>query len=160
ALAEPDRVVVSETTWTLAGAAFSYEDLGPQTLKGIPAPTRLWAVVGENSAVGRFEARASKGVTPLGGRADEIGLIRPRWGRSPEGDGQIVLLSAPAGMGKSRMTQAFRDGLSAAPPTCLQLFCTPYHTNSAFYPFIRQLEFAAGFARSDSSDRKLGKLEA
>jgi class 3 adenylate cyclase/predicted ATPase len=159
ALAKPDTVVVSETTWTLAGAAFNYEDLGPQTLKGIPGPTRVWAVAGENSAVGRFAARTSKGVTPLVGRSDEISMMRQRWERAREGDGQVILLSALAGMGKSRMTQAFRDALVAVPPTCLQLFCTPYHTNSAFYPFIRQLEFAAGFARDDPPDRKLEKLE-
>ena len=161
ALAKPDTVVVSEATWNLAGAAFNYEDLGAQTLNGIPGPTRVWAVVGENSAVGRFAARTSrKGVSPLVGRTDEISMMRQRWERAQEGDGQVILLSAPAGMGKSRMTQAFRESLGVVPPTCLQLFCTPYHTNSAFYPFIRQLEFAAGFSRSDPPDRKLDKLEA
>ena len=160
ALAKPDTVVVSETTWTIAGAAFNYEALGSQTLKGIPGPTRVWVVVGENSAVDRFAARTSKGVTPLVGRTDEIGMMRQRWERAREGDGHVILLSALAGMGKSRMTQAFRDSLAAAPPTCLQLFCSPYHTNSAFYPFIRQLEFAAGIARDDPPDRKLDKLEA
>jgi hypothetical protein len=98
--------VVSETTWGLAGAAFTYEDLGSQNLRGIPGPARLWAVVGEISAVGRFAARASKGVTPLVGRIDEIGLMRQRWERAHDGDGQTILLSAPAGMHKSRMTQA------------------------------------------------------
>jgi len=160
ALAEPDTVVVSEATWDLAGAAFDYEDLGPQTLKGIPGTTCAWAVVGENSAVGRFAARTSKGATPLVGRTEEISMMRQRWERAYEGDGQVIFLSAPAGMGKSRMTKAFRDSLGKVPPTCLQLFCTPYHTNSAFYPFIRQLEFAAGFSRNDPPDRKLDKLEA
>ena len=84
-------------------------------------------------------------MSPLVGRTDEIGMMRQRWERAHEGDGQVILLSAPAGMGKSRMTQAFRESLGVSPPTCLQLFCTPYHTNSAFYPFVRQLEFAAGF---------------
>ncbi len=129
----------------MAGDAFSYKDLGPQMLKGIPTPARAWAVVGENSADDRFAAWTSKGVTPLVGRIDEIGMMRQRWGRALEGDGQVILLSAPAGMGKSRMTHAFRDGLGGTQPTCLQFFCSPYHTNSALYPFIRQLEFAAGF---------------
>src|SRR4029079_10653086 len=90
----------------------------------------------------------------------EIGIMRQRWERTLEGDGQIVLLSAPAGMGKSRMTQAFREGLSETRPACIQFFCSPYHTNSAFYPFIRQLEFAAGLDRHDSPEPNLDKLEA
>jgi class 3 adenylate cyclase/predicted ATPase len=159
ALASPDSVVISESTWNLAGGAFTYEDLGPQMLKGISTPMRAWKVVGENNADRRFAARASRGgVTPLVGRIDEIGLMKQRWERSLEGDGQVVLLSAPAGMGKSRMTQAFRDGL-ASDVTVVQFFCSPYHTNSALYPFMRQIEMAAGLGRSDSADEKLDKLE-
>ena len=160
ALALPNSVVVSESTRSMAGDAFSYKDLGPQILKGIPTPSRAWAVVGDNSADDRFAAWTSKRVTPLVGRIDEIGMMRQRWGRALEGDGQIILLSAPAGMGKSRMTRAFRDGLGGTQQISLQFFCSPYHTNSPLYPFVRQLEFAAGFDRHDSADQKLDKLEA
>ncbi len=160
AVAAPDSIVISESTWSLAGGAFNYEDLGPQTLKGIAMPAPAWAVVGENSADGRFAARTSKGVTPLVGRIDEIGMMRQRWERAVDGDGQVILLSAPAGMGKSRMTQAFRDGVGEVGPICVQFFCSPYHTNSALYPFMRQLEFAAGLDRGDSADQRLDKLEA
>jgi class 3 adenylate cyclase/predicted ATPase len=161
ALAAPDSVVISDSTWSLAGGAFNYQDLGPQTLKGIPAPVRAWSVMGENIAGSRFAARtSSKGVTPLVGRIDEIGMMRQRWERAVEGDGQVILLSAPAGMGKSRMTQAFRDGFGEVGPICVQFFCSPYHTNSALYPFMRQLELAAGLDRDTSADQKLDKLEA
>ena len=159
-LAAPDCVVISESTCSLAGGAFNYQDLGAQILKGIAAPARAWAVVGENSTDRRYAARASKGVTPLVGRIDEIGMMRQRWERAVEGDGQVILLSAPAGMGKSRMTQALRDGLGEVAPICVQFFCSPYHTNSALYPFMRQLEFAAGLERGDSAGDKLDKLEA
>ena len=159
AIAAPDSIVISESTWSLAGGAFTYQDLGPQILKGIPAPVRAWAVVGENAADSRFAARASKGVTPLVGRIDEIGMMQQRWARAVDGDGQVILLSAPAGMGKSRMTQAFRESLGEVAPTCIQFFCSPYHTNSPLYPFMRQLELAAGLERGNSADRKLDKLE-
>jgi len=160
ALALPDTVLIAESTRSMAGDAFSYKDLGPQILKGIPTPSRAWAVVGDNSADDRFAAWTSKRVTPLVGRIDEIGMMRQRWRRALDGDGQIILLSAPAGMGKSRMTRAFRDGLGGTQQLCLQFFCSPYHTNSPLYPFVRQLEFAAGFDRHDSADQKLDKLEA
>ena len=57
------------------------------------------------------------------------------------------------------MTQAFREHLDDSSVTCLQYFGSPFHVNSAFYPFIRQLEWAAGIVRTDTAAQKLDKLE-
>ena len=160
AVASPDTVVVSELTHRLAGAAFDYEELGVHELKGIPDTVRLWRVVGESTARGRFDSRIIGVLTPLVGRAEEIALLRRRWDHAKDGDGQLILLSAPAGYGKSRMTQEFREHLNDPLLTCLQLFGSPFHVNSAFYPFIKQLEWAAGIVRSDTGPRKLDKVEA
>ena len=160
AVASPDSVVVSELTHRLAGAAFEYEELGPHELKGIPDAARLWRVIGESTARGRFDSRVVGGLTPLVGRAEEVALLHRRWDHAKDGDGQLILLSAPAGFGKSRMTQEFREHLGDASITCLQYFGSPFHVNSAFYPFIRQLEWAAGIVRTDTGPRKLDKLEA
>ena len=160
AVASPDSVVVSELTRRLAGAAFDYEELGLHELKGIPDAARLWRVAGESAARGRFDSRVVGGLTPLVGRAEEIALLRRRWDHAKDGDGQLILISAPAGFGKSRMTQAFREHLDDPSITCLQYFGSPFHVNSAFYPFIRQLEWAAGIVRTDTGPQKLDKLEA
>jgi predicted ATPase/class 3 adenylate cyclase len=159
AVASPDSVVVAELTCRLAGVAFDYEDLGPHELKGIPDAARLWRVTGESGTRGRFDSRTAKGLTPLVGRAEEIGLLRRRWDYAKEGDGQLVLLSAPAGFGKSRLTQSFREHLDDSSITCLQYFGSPFHVNSPFHPFIRQLERAAGIVRTDTTAQKLDKLE-
>jgi class 3 adenylate cyclase len=160
AVAAPDSVVVPELTHRLAGTAFDYEELGLHELKGIPDAARLWRVAGESTARGRFDSRVVGGLTPLVGRAEEIALLRRRWDHAKDGDGQLVLLSAPAGFGKSRMIQAFRDDLGDSAITCLQYFGSPFHVNSASYPFIRQLEWAAGIVRTDTEAQKLDKLEA
>ena len=160
AAAAPDSLVVSEATWRLAGPAFEYEDLSLRELKGIPGTVRLWRVIGEGAARGRFDARLIRGLAPLVGRSEEIALLRHRWAYASDGDGQLVLLSAPAGVGKSRLTQAFRESLDEVRPTCLQLFGSPFHTNSAFYPFIRSLEWMSAIVRTDPPLRKLEKLEA
>lgn len=160
AVASPDSVVVPELTHRLAGAAFDYEELGLHELKGIRDAARLWRVVGESTTRGRFDRRVVGGLTPLVGRAEEIVLLRRRWDRAKEGDGQLVLLSAPAGFGKSRLTQAFREDLDDPSVICLQYFGSPFHVNSAFYPFIRQLEWVAGIVRTDTGPQKLDKLEA
>ena len=160
AVASPDSVVVSELTHRLVGAAFHYEELGLHEVKGIPGVVRLWRVVGESTARGRFASRVVGGLTPLVGRTEEIALLRRRWYQAKDGDGQLILLSAPAGFGKSRMTQAFREHLDNPSITCPQYFGSPFHVNSAFYPFIRQLEWAAGIVRTDTGPQKLDKLEA
>ena len=160
AVASPDSVVVPELTHRLGGSAFDYEELGLHELKGIPDAVRLWRVVGESTERGRFHSRVVGGLTPLVGRTEEIALLHRRWDHAKEGDGQLILLSAPAGFGKSRITQAFRERLDDPSVTCLQYFGSPFHVNSAFYPFTRQLEWAAGIVRTDTGPRKLDKLEA
>ncbi len=160
AVASPDSVVVAELTRRLAGAAFDYEGLGLHELKGFTDAAKLWRVTGESTARGRFDSRVVGGLTPLVGRAEEIALLLRRWDHAKAGDGQLILLSAPAGFGKSRMTQAFREHLDGSSVICLQYFGSPFHVNSAFYPFIRQLEWAAGIVRTDTGAQKLDKLEA
>ena len=151
--------MVAELTHNLAGAAFDYEDLERHELKGIAGATRLWRVIGEGRARGRFEARVVKGLTSFVGRGEEIGLMRRRWDYVREGDGQIVLLSAPAGFGKSRIAQAFRGHLGDSSIKCLQYFGSPFHAGSPLHPVIRQLEWTAGIVRTDSAAEKLDKLE-
>ena len=160
AVASPDSVIVAELTHRLAGVAFDYEDLGLHELKGIPNAIRLWRVAGESESLGRFDSRTDKGLTPLVGRVEEIGLLLRRWDYAKEGDGQLILLSGPAGFGKSRLTQSFRECLGDSSITCLQYFGSPFHVNSPFHPFIRQVEHAAGIVRTDTTATKLDKLES
>jgi len=156
----PDSVAVGELTRRLAGAAFDYEDLGSHEFKGISGATRFWRVVGESGARGRFDTRIVKGLTPLVGRAEELGLLCRCWDHAKDGDGQLILLSAPAGFGKSRMTEAFREHLADSSIPYLQYLASPFYVNSPFYPFIKTLEWAAGIVRTDTEDQKLDKLEA
>ena len=71
-----------------------------------------------------------------------------------------MLLSGEAGIGKSRLTAALLEHLTGEPHTRLRYFCSPQHTDSAFYPIIGQLERAAGMAHDDTAQAKLDKLDA
>ena len=83
-----------------------------------------------------------------------------RWSKAKTGEGQVVLLSGEAGIGKSRLTAALLEHLATEPHTRLRYFCSPQHTDSAFYPIIAQMERAAGFAHDDTAQAKLDKLDA
>jgi predicted ATPase len=83
-----------------------------------------------------------------------------RWSKAKSGEGQVVLLSGEPGIGKSRLTAALLERLAAEPHTRLRYFCSPQHTDSALYPIIRQMEWAAGFTHDDTAQAKLDKLDA
>jgi class 3 adenylate cyclase len=160
-LAEPNTVVIAESTRKLLGNLFELHDLGAKDLKGIAGPMRAWAALRASSMESRFEAaRADVALTPLVGREEEIALLLRRWHETEESEGQVVLVGGEPGIGKSRLTRALRERLEQARYTMLRYQCSPYHLNSALYPIIDQFERAAGFARNDTPEQKLDKLQA
>jgi class 3 adenylate cyclase/predicted ATPase len=159
-VAEPNGVVIAESTRRLLGNLFELEDLGAQDLKGISGPVRTWAALRPSSVESRFEAYHATGVTELVGREEELDLLLRRWSKAKTCEGQVVLLSGEAGIGKSRLTAALLERLAAEPHTRLRYFCSPQHTDSALYPIISQMERAAGMAHDDTPQQKLDKLDA
>jgi class 3 adenylate cyclase/predicted ATPase len=157
-LARPDSLVIADSTRKQVGGLFEVEDLGLQPLAGFAEPQRAWRVVGESSVASRFEALRGEELTPFVGREEEIELLLRRWQRAIAGEGQVVLLSGEAGIGKSRLLGRLHDRLAGEPHTRMRYFCSPYHQDSALHPFIAQLERAAGFQREDGTDQKLDKL--
>ena len=101
--------MIAESTRKLLGNLFEFEDLGAQDLKGIAGLVRAWAALRASSAEGRFEAMHATGLTDLVGREEELDLLLRRWSRAKTGEGQVVLLSGEAGIGKSRLTAALLE---------------------------------------------------
>jgi class 3 adenylate cyclase/tetratricopeptide (TPR) repeat protein len=159
ALAGGNQIVVAPATHRLAGGAFEYQDLGPQSLKGIDEPVNAWQVVGTQDQGSRFEAAHGKHLAPLIGRDEERDMLLRRWRLAADGAGQVVLVSGEAGIGKSRLARGLREHLADQPHTVLNYQCSPYHVSSALHPIINQLERAAGFSSEDAPESKLDKLE-
>jgi predicted ATPase len=117
----------------------------------------VWSARAGSSS--RFEALRS-GTTPLIGRDEDLDLLLRRWQQAKSGQARVVLVSGEPGIGKSRLTAALSQRIETEPHTRVRYFCSPHHQDSALYPFIGQLERAAGFARDDTAATKLDKLEA
>src|SRR5215475_3221024 len=159
-LAEPGMVVVAASTRRLLGDRFRLRDLGLHHVKGISEPVAAWAVDGMSASESRFEAVHAAGLTDLIGREDELDFLLKRQRLAWKGEGQVVLISGEPGIGKSRLAAALGEAIGEEPHANLRYQCSPYHTNSALYPFIAQLERAAGFKADDTSEQRLDKLEA
>src|SRR5215468_8885283 len=159
-IAEPNTVVIAEATRRLLGKLFELKDLGARDLKGVAKPVGAWVVLRASTVESRFEALHPSGLTALVGRAEETELLLRCWSRAKGGEGQVVLISGEAGIDKSRLTAALLETLAPEPHTRLRYFCSPQHTDSAFYPIIGQMERAAGLLHDDTSQQKLDKLDA
>jgi class 3 adenylate cyclase len=159
-IAEANAVVIAESTRRLLGNLFELEDLGSKTLKGIAGPVPVWAALRPSSAESRFDALHGSRLTTLVGREEEMELLLRRWSRAQTGEGQVVLLSGEAGIGKSRLTAALLERLAGEPHTRLRYFCSPQHTDSALYPIIGHMERAAEFRHDDTPQMKRDKLDA
>ncbi|HEY4736720.1 MAG TPA: adenylate/guanylate cyclase domain-containing protein, partial [Xanthobacteraceae bacterium] len=124
-IAEPNAAIVSEGTRRLIGKLFELKDLGPQDLKGIAGRVRAFAALRRSSIESRFEALRDSGLAALVGREEETELLMRRWAKAKSGEGQVVLLSGEAGIGKSRLTAALLEGVAGQPNTRLRYFCSP-----------------------------------
>jgi class 3 adenylate cyclase len=159
-VAEPNSVVIAESTRKLIGNLFELEYLGAQELKGIVGLVRAWVALRPSAVESRFDAFHASGLTELVGREEEFDILLRRWLKAKTGEGQVVLLSGEPGIGKSRLTAAIMERVASEPHTRLRYFCSPQHTDSAFYPIIAQMERAASFAHDDTAEAKLDKLDA
>jgi AAA ATPase domain/Adenylate and Guanylate cyclase catalytic domain len=157
-IAQPNTVVIAESTQKLLGNLFELQNLGMSKLKGMTGLVRAWVALRASSVVSRFEALHTTGLATLVGRDEEAELLMRRWKQAKTGEGRAVLISGEPGIGKSRLTAALSEHIRTEPHTRLRYFCSPHYQDSALYPFIVQLECAAGFTRDDEVETKLGKL--
>src|SRR5690348_11119098 len=160
-LAAADQIVIAASTRRLIGNAFDLSDLGEHELKGIAEPVHAWRVERIAVTESRFDAHHSPaGLTPLVGRGEEVDLLLRRWAQAQDGEGQVVLLCGEPGIGKSRILGVLRQRLEAQGVQALRFQCSPYAINSAFWPIIDNFERALKFARDETAEAKLDKLEA
>ena len=124
-VAEPNGVVIAESTRKLVGNLFELQDVGAQELKGISGPFRAWAVLRPALVESRFEALHAGGLTELVGREEELELLLRRWSRVKTSEGQVVLLSGEAGIGKSRLTASLMESLVSEFAHAPALFLLP-----------------------------------
>jgi class 3 adenylate cyclase/predicted ATPase len=157
-LAAPNTLVISHATHGLVQGYFECQPLGEQTLRGVTAPVTLYRVLRESGAQGRLDIVSARGLTPLVGREQEVGILLERWGQVKDGHGHVVLLTGDAGIGKSRLVQMLKDHVAQEPHVRWECRSTQYSQNSALYPVIDLFQRIWQFQAHETPDAQLEKL--
>jgi class 3 adenylate cyclase/tetratricopeptide (TPR) repeat protein len=159
ALADANTVLISAATHRLVTGLFVVEDRGTQALKGAGEPLQLYRVVQGSGVRGRLHAAAARGLTPFVGREDERRLLRTRWELACEGDGQVVLVTGEAGIGKSRLVQQFKEDLGSTPHTWIECGASPYLHNTPFHPIVDLLQQGLALGVEIAANDPLERIE-
>ena len=159
-LAEAGQVVVTATTRQVGGQLFTYHAFQPVTANGVPHPATAWRVMGPRPVASRSEALYRGKPAPLVGRVEERTLLLHAWQQVKSGEGRAVLLTGEPGIGKTRLLMELEAWLATDKHASSRYFCSPLHQGTALHPIIAHWEQEAGFARGDTSEQRLGKLEA
>ena len=157
-LAAPNTVAISEVTSRLVQGYFACEALGEQTLRGVAEPVQVYQVLQESGARGRLDVAQTRGLTPLVGRESEVALLLERWEQVKSGQGQVVLLSGDAGIGKSRLVQLLKEHVANEPHTRWECRSSPYFENTALFPLTDLFQRLLQFHAEGTLDTKVEKL--
>jgi class 3 adenylate cyclase/tetratricopeptide (TPR) repeat protein len=158
-VAPAGAVVLSASTRQLVQGWFELDALGPKRLKGRTEPMELFRAVREAAARSRSELDAAQHLSPLVGRREELSLLTRSLDAARTGQGQLVLLTGEAGVGKSRLVHLTRQRATHDGFACLIIRCASYFEDSALHPIIEMLQDDLGFERDDPPAVKLRKIE-
>ena len=151
--------MLSAATFRLVQGYFTYQDLGAHTLRGVSASVQVYRILGESGVQSRLEAVVPSRLTPLVGREEEVALLQQRWEQARAGQGQVVLLSGEAGIGKSRLVQVLKDHVAYEPHARIEWRGSSYHQQSALYPVIAHLHRLLQWREDETPQEKLRTLE-
>jgi class 3 adenylate cyclase/predicted ATPase len=158
-LAEANTIAISEASYRLVQGYFDCQDLGAQTLRGVAEPLHVYRVLQASGASGRLDVAVTRGLTPLVGRESEVTLLLERWEQAKAGQGQVVLLTGDAGIGKSRLVQVLKDHVTNEPHVRWECRSAEYSQNTALFPLVELFQRIFQFETGDTPDEKFGKLE-
>jgi len=158
-VAETDTMAISPATYQLIDGYFECKSIGFHTLKGISQPLEIYRVLKPIDTASRLEAVIAKGMTSLIGREDEIKLLFDSWEHLKKGNGQLILLSGEAGIGKSRLVNVFKDHVTSDEHTWIGIRCSPYYQNNFLHTITDYFQRRLDLGNDELHEDKIHKIE-
>lgn len=158
-LAQPGQIVVSKFTFGLTKDHFEFTDLGAHSLKGFSKPVTCFAVNGDILDDSTISITRRENARALIARKAEIGLIHQHWSSAESGDGQVLMLSGEAGIGKSCILRSFNRQLANENVNIVRFFGSAFHLHSTMHPIVAELQGRLGLHKEASAADKLLKLK-
>ena len=158
--AEPGQVLADTATQRLAGGGVGFESAGQHLLKGKAEPVELWRATRVLSAVGGAQ-RVDGLEAPLVGRDAELRTVRELFNAAAERRvPRLVLVSGPAGVGKSRLGWEFEKYADGLVKTVWwhRGRCLSYGDAAAFWALAEIVRQRMGIAEEDPADSAATKL--
>lgn len=160
ALAEPNTIVISATTYRLAHPHISATSLGQHVLKGMSESMEVFRVEHAKDVHSHSKLIVEQKQTPLVDRDDELQLLVERWSSAKQSKGGAVLMVGDPGIGKSRLTSALVGHLAGQDCSCLVGYASPYRRNSDLSPIVDLMRSQFAFSEDDPPADRLKKIEA
>jgi len=159
-LAKPNTVVISGATLRLVRPKFISTPLGVHQLKGLSHPVDLYQVDAASESHTQQHLSNTANQTPMIGREQESALILDRLTQATNGEGQVVLLSGEAGIGKSRLAQFLRENVAEDSSALFEFWGSPYHKNSFLHCVLTVLHRILQLDKCQSDEEKIQLLES
>jgi class 3 adenylate cyclase/tetratricopeptide (TPR) repeat protein len=157
-LAEAGRVYLTEHTAAIVSGFFRLEDLGLFTIKGVAAPTRVFALLGPGPLQSRFEVARARGLSRFVGRSEEMAQLERTLERVLGGSGQVVGVVGEAGVGKSRLCFELLQRARSRGASIYAAHCVSHGKTVAFLPLLGLLRGYFGINEQDSDGEAQRKI--
>ena len=158
-VAEPGSIYISENTYRLVKDQFDFEPLGTLRLKGKKDPVAVYKPIGERPQPTHLNVSDDQGLTPFVGRDKELGVLRGHLDQALAGQGQVVLISGEAGIGKSRLLMEFHRLIHDEDIGWFEGRCISLAKNIPYWPVIDLLKHFFGVEEEDSEDTIIKRID-
>ena len=154
-----DDILVGPDTYYQSEGYFDFMELEPSTVKGKSEPLRIYKVIAQKEQPIKIH-RLHGFKADLIGRKVEMGQLSDAVLKLKEGTGSIFSIYGPAGTGKSRLVQEFKESLNLDEIQWLEGHAYPHSQNIPYYPLIDLLNRSLQIEEGDPPARVREKIES
>ncbi|MDO8674205.1 MAG: tetratricopeptide repeat protein [Dehalococcoidia bacterium] len=152
------QILVSEAVQKAAADDYIWEALPPMLVKGKAEPATVHRLIKgrQGNTILRQELRFA---LPMVGRLRELELVKQKLEKALRGQGQIIGVTAEAGMGKSRLVAEIINQAQSHRLTCFGGECESYGANSAYLVWRPIWQSIFGVDPASSVDEQFRHIE-